>query len=162
MTTHQRKTAIVTGASQGIGAGLVEAFLKLGYNVVGNSRNITKTNPFPGSVSKAWPMVIWSLRNASATGSKRHSRLLSAACGQARATAKSSFQCGSWPRGLNRTSCCNWRPRPLTSRMRRSFPKQVRVPTVRRESDSTNCFFPTCVKIHARHPIVSEPRLTLL
>ena len=28
------KTAIVTGASRGIGAGLVEAFLKRGYNVV--------------------------------------------------------------------------------------------------------------------------------
>jgi len=40
------KSAIVTGASQGIGAGLVEAFLKRGYNVVANSRNITKTNPF--------------------------------------------------------------------------------------------------------------------
>src|ERR1700754_5191974 len=40
------KTAIVTGASQGIGAGLVEAFLKRGYNVVANSRNITKANPF--------------------------------------------------------------------------------------------------------------------
>src|SRR2546421_8663563 len=43
------KTVIVTGASQGIGAGLVEAFLKRGYNVVGNSRNITKANPFPAS-----------------------------------------------------------------------------------------------------------------
>src|SRR5258708_33804413 len=53
MTTHQKKTAIVTGASQGIGAGLVEALLKLGYNVVGNSRNITKTNPFPASVNLA-------------------------------------------------------------------------------------------------------------
>ena len=53
MTTHQKKTAIVTGASQGIGAGLVEAFLKLGYNVVGNSRNITKTNPFPASANLA-------------------------------------------------------------------------------------------------------------
>ena len=36
------KTAIVTGASRGIGAGLVEAFLKRGYNVVANSRHITK------------------------------------------------------------------------------------------------------------------------
>ena len=53
MTTHQKKTAIVTGASQGIGAGLVEAFLKLGYNVVGNSRNITKANPFPASANLA-------------------------------------------------------------------------------------------------------------
>src|SRR6266403_3325987 len=40
------KTAIVTGASRGIGAGLVEAFLERGYNVVANSRNITKANPF--------------------------------------------------------------------------------------------------------------------
>jgi NAD(P)-dependent dehydrogenase (short-subunit alcohol dehydrogenase family) len=46
---HTQKTAIVTGASQGIGAGLVEAFLKRGYDVVGNSRNITKANPFPAS-----------------------------------------------------------------------------------------------------------------
>ena len=32
-----KKTAIVTGASRGIGAGLVEAFLKEGYNVVATS-----------------------------------------------------------------------------------------------------------------------------
>jgi NAD(P)-dependent dehydrogenase (short-subunit alcohol dehydrogenase family) len=44
-----QKTAIVTGASQGIDAGLVEAFLKRGYNVVGNSRNIMKANRFPAS-----------------------------------------------------------------------------------------------------------------
>jgi NAD(P)-dependent dehydrogenase (short-subunit alcohol dehydrogenase family) len=48
-----QKTAIVTGASQGIGAGLVEAFLERGYNVVANSRNITKTNPFPPSPNLA-------------------------------------------------------------------------------------------------------------
>ena len=53
MTTQQRKTAIVTGASEGIGAGLVEAFLKRGYNVVGNSRNMTKANPFPTSANLA-------------------------------------------------------------------------------------------------------------
>ena len=45
----QRKTAIVTGASQGIGAGLVEAFLHRGYRVVANSRSITKSNPFAES-----------------------------------------------------------------------------------------------------------------
>jgi NAD(P)-dependent dehydrogenase (short-subunit alcohol dehydrogenase family) len=33
-----KKTAIVTGASGGIGAGVVEAFLKAGYNVVATSR----------------------------------------------------------------------------------------------------------------------------
>jgi NAD(P)-dependent dehydrogenase (short-subunit alcohol dehydrogenase family) len=48
-----QKTAIVTGASQGIGAGLVEAYLKHGYNVVANSRNITKTNSFPASPNLA-------------------------------------------------------------------------------------------------------------
>jgi len=33
------KTAIVTGASQGIGAAVVQAFLDRGYNVVGNARS---------------------------------------------------------------------------------------------------------------------------
>jgi NAD(P)-dependent dehydrogenase (short-subunit alcohol dehydrogenase family) len=33
----RKKTAVVTGAQQGIGAGLVEGFLKVGYNVVGTS-----------------------------------------------------------------------------------------------------------------------------
>ena len=50
---NTQKTAIVTGASQGIGAGLVDAFLKRGYNVVANSRNIAKTNPFPASPNLA-------------------------------------------------------------------------------------------------------------
>lgn len=35
------KTAIVTGASKGIGAGLVEAFLKAGYQVVATSRDVS-------------------------------------------------------------------------------------------------------------------------
>jgi NAD(P)-dependent dehydrogenase (short-subunit alcohol dehydrogenase family) len=48
-----QKTAIVTGASRGIGAGLVEAFLKRGYNVVANSRHITKANPFLASANLA-------------------------------------------------------------------------------------------------------------
>jgi NAD(P)-dependent dehydrogenase (short-subunit alcohol dehydrogenase family) len=38
-----KKTAIVTGAQQGIGAGLVEGFLKSGYHVVATSLNATKT-----------------------------------------------------------------------------------------------------------------------
>ena len=50
---NTRKTAIVTGASKGIGAGLVEAFLKSDYSVVANSRNITKANPFPASANVA-------------------------------------------------------------------------------------------------------------
>src|SRR6202051_495308 len=47
------KTAIVTGASRGIGAGLVEAFLKRGYNVVANSRHITKDHPFAAAANVA-------------------------------------------------------------------------------------------------------------
>jgi NAD(P)-dependent dehydrogenase (short-subunit alcohol dehydrogenase family) len=38
-----QKTAIVTGAGQGIGAGLVERFLIEGYNVVATSRNVTQS-----------------------------------------------------------------------------------------------------------------------
>jgi NAD(P)-dependent dehydrogenase (short-subunit alcohol dehydrogenase family) len=40
------KTVIVTGASQGIGAGVAQSFLDRGYNVVATSRNITKSDTF--------------------------------------------------------------------------------------------------------------------
>ena len=43
----KRKTMIVTGASQGIGAGVTKAFLKRGYNVVANSRRITESEFTP-------------------------------------------------------------------------------------------------------------------
>ena len=36
----ERKVAIITGASQGIGAGLVDGFLAKGYRMVANSRSI--------------------------------------------------------------------------------------------------------------------------
>jgi NAD(P)-dependent dehydrogenase (short-subunit alcohol dehydrogenase family) len=42
--TDLRKTAIVTGASQGIGAGLVKTFVVRGYNVVANSRKVTQSD----------------------------------------------------------------------------------------------------------------------
>src|SRR5271163_4095666 len=45
----KQKTIIVTGASQGIGAGLVQSFLDRGYNVVANSRNISKSEAFKAS-----------------------------------------------------------------------------------------------------------------
>jgi NAD(P)-dependent dehydrogenase (short-subunit alcohol dehydrogenase family) len=48
-----QKVAIVTGASKGIGAGLVTAFLERGYGVVANSRNITREDPFRGYGSLA-------------------------------------------------------------------------------------------------------------
>ncbi|MHC3471320.1 SDR family NAD(P)-dependent oxidoreductase [Streptomyces sp. 7R007] len=40
MSTRNQKTAIVTGASQGIGAALVEGYRKLGFAVVATSRTI--------------------------------------------------------------------------------------------------------------------------
>jgi NAD(P)-dependent dehydrogenase (short-subunit alcohol dehydrogenase family) len=40
-TNPGQKVAVITGASQGIGAGLVDAFRKLGYGVVATSRSIT-------------------------------------------------------------------------------------------------------------------------
>ena len=43
------KTAIVTGASQVIGAGAVKALLDRGYRVVANSRNISKSGAFEAS-----------------------------------------------------------------------------------------------------------------
>src|SRR6266404_4776485 len=46
---NTQKTVIVTGGSQGIGAGLVKAFLDRGYKVVANSRNITRSGAFEAS-----------------------------------------------------------------------------------------------------------------
>ncbi|GGN58872.1 3-oxoacyl-ACP reductase [Streptomyces albiflavescens] len=40
MNTPDQKVAVITGASQGIGAGLVDAYRKLGYAVVATSRGI--------------------------------------------------------------------------------------------------------------------------
>jgi len=42
-----KKTVIVTGASQGIGAAVVEAFLDRGYNVVATSRSVSKAGFSP-------------------------------------------------------------------------------------------------------------------
>jgi len=45
----QRKTAIVTGASQGIGAGIVKEFVERGFNVVANSRKVTQSTEVAAS-----------------------------------------------------------------------------------------------------------------
>ena len=47
----EAKTVIVTGASQGIGAGIAKAFLDRGYRVVANSRHITTSMAFHGQSS---------------------------------------------------------------------------------------------------------------
>src|SRR5215475_5874635 len=47
--TAKRKTIVVTGASQGIGAAIANLFLERGYNVVANSRNISRTADLPRS-----------------------------------------------------------------------------------------------------------------
>jgi NAD(P)-dependent dehydrogenase (short-subunit alcohol dehydrogenase family) len=44
-----QKTAIVTGASQGIGAGIVKGFVERGFNVVANSRRVTQTTEVAAS-----------------------------------------------------------------------------------------------------------------
>ncbi len=40
---NPNRTAIVTGASQGIGAGVVKTFIERGFNVVANSRRVTRS-----------------------------------------------------------------------------------------------------------------------
>ncbi len=47
--SNPRKTAIVTGASQGIGAGVVKAFVEKGLNVVANSRKVTRSTEVAAS-----------------------------------------------------------------------------------------------------------------
>src|SRR5256714_177227 len=44
-----RRTAIVTGASQGIGAGIVKGFVERGFNVVANSRKATQSTEVAAS-----------------------------------------------------------------------------------------------------------------
>src|SRR5437764_169811 len=44
-----RKTAIVTGASQGIGAGIVKGLVERGFNVVANSRKVTQSTEVAAS-----------------------------------------------------------------------------------------------------------------
>jgi len=48
-----KKTIIVTGASQGIGAAITNAFLARGYNVVATSRNASKSSELTASDSLA-------------------------------------------------------------------------------------------------------------
>jgi NAD(P)-dependent dehydrogenase (short-subunit alcohol dehydrogenase family) len=43
------RTVIITGGSQGIGAGAVRTFLDRDYNVVATSRNVTKSKDLPSS-----------------------------------------------------------------------------------------------------------------
>ncbi len=45
----QPRTAIVTGASRGIGAGVVKGFVERGYNVVANSQNMTRSTEVAAS-----------------------------------------------------------------------------------------------------------------
>src|SRR5262249_10258297 len=47
--SSQRKTAIVTGASQGIGAAIVKAFVERGFNVVASSRRVTQSTEVAAS-----------------------------------------------------------------------------------------------------------------
>src|SRR5205814_4017383 len=51
--SSQPKTAIITGASQGIGAGIVKAFVDRGFNVVANSRKVTQSTEVAASESVA-------------------------------------------------------------------------------------------------------------
>lgn len=45
--SHSKKVVVVTGASQGLGAGIVEGFRKLGYQVVATSRSIQPSSDHP-------------------------------------------------------------------------------------------------------------------
>jgi NAD(P)-dependent dehydrogenase (short-subunit alcohol dehydrogenase family) len=48
-TTKNKQVAIVTGASSGMGLGITPALLELDYQVVANSRNISKSRDLKAS-----------------------------------------------------------------------------------------------------------------
>ncbi|MEY9893561.1 NAD(P)-dependent dehydrogenase (short-subunit alcohol dehydrogenase family) [Catenulispora sp. MAP12-49] len=52
MSVQQQKVAVITGASRGIGTGLVEAYRKLGYAVVATARTIEESGD-PGVLAVA-------------------------------------------------------------------------------------------------------------
>ena len=65
MTTSAQKVAIVTGASRGIGAGVVEGYRKHGYSVVATSRSITQVRRPAGAhrrgdLADPQPRRVWS------------------------------------------------------------------------------------------------------
>jgi NAD(P)-dependent dehydrogenase (short-subunit alcohol dehydrogenase family) len=75
------KVAIITGASQGIGAGLVAAYRKLGYSVVGTSRSIGDSHdslaalhPLGrlGEISDVVDAIVYLENAAFVTGEIRH------------------------------------------------------------------------------------------
>jgi NAD(P)-dependent dehydrogenase (short-subunit alcohol dehydrogenase family) len=43
MNSNPKQTAVITGASSGIGLGLTQGFLAAGFNVAANSRNVTRS-----------------------------------------------------------------------------------------------------------------------
>ena len=49
VTSNPHQTAIVTGASSGIGLGIAQALLERGYRVVANSRTISKSKDLESS-----------------------------------------------------------------------------------------------------------------
>ena len=55
--SNTQKVAVITGASQGIGAALVPAYRKLGYAVVANSRSITPSDD-PGVLAVAGDVAV--------------------------------------------------------------------------------------------------------
>jgi NAD(P)-dependent dehydrogenase (short-subunit alcohol dehydrogenase family) len=90
--TATTKVAIITGASQGIGAGRVTGFRGAGYAVVGHSRSI-------GSVDELWKLLDQELaldlhqaKNSSAPASRARSPSPRAAsAGTARAASSITF-----------------------------------------------------------------------
>jgi NAD(P)-dependent dehydrogenase (short-subunit alcohol dehydrogenase family) len=49
MTNNNQQTALITGASSGIGLGLTHGFLEAGFNVVANSRHVTSAGTLTAS-----------------------------------------------------------------------------------------------------------------
>src|SRR5882762_7210791 len=67
-----RKTAIVTGASQGIGAGIVKGFVERGFNVVASSQKVTQSTVVAASDHVALADGTSTNRQPTPRSSQRH------------------------------------------------------------------------------------------
>ena len=100
MATTDRKVAIVTGASQGIRAWLVEAYRRRNYAVVANSRTIT-TSDDPGVLAIAGDIADPAIAEQLVTGAVERFGRVDTLINNAGSSSPSHSPSTRWPTTLS-------------------------------------------------------------